>query len=165
MMNLRVGDPLDKNTDIGAINSKEQLEKIQELVKMAKDEGLDYFEPDGVSVPSKGYFHKPCLFNNVTSSNTISKVEVFGPVLSVQSFRTPEEAIQKANDSMYGLAAGIWSEKGSKVLKTLQGLKAGIIWTNTYNKFDPCSPFGGYKESGWGREGGPQGLLPYFEVK
>ena len=152
MMNLRVGDPLDKNTDIGAINSKEQLEKIQELVKMAKDEGLDYFEPDDIPMPSKGYFHKPCLFNNVTSSNTISKVEVFGPVLSVQSFRTPEEAIQKANDSMYGLAAGIWSEKGSKVLRTLQGLKAGIIWTNTYNKFDPCSPFGGYKESGWGRE-------------
>ena len=164
MKQLRVGDPMDKNTDIGAINSKEQLDKIKELVAKGKKEGGEFHEAD-VSIPSKGYFHRPCFFSNQSASSTISRIEVFGPVLSIQTFRTPEEAITKANDTNYGLAAGIWSEKGSKIHKTALGLKAGVIWANTYNKFDPTSPFGGFFESGYGREGGLQGLLPYLEVK
>jgi len=164
MKQLRVGDPMDKNTDVGAINSKEQLDKIKELVAKGKKEGGDFHEAD-VKIPSKGYFHKPCYFAHQSASSTISRVEVFGPVLSVQTFRTPDEAITKANDTNYGLAAGIWSEKGSKIHKTALGLKAGVIWANTYNKFDPTSPFGGFFESGYGREGGLQGLLPYLEVK
>ncbi|MCO4792208.1 MAG: aldehyde dehydrogenase family protein [Bacteriovoracaceae bacterium] len=164
MSTLRVGNPLDKNTDIGAINSKEQLDKIKELVAEGKKEGGVYHEAD-ITLPRKGYFHKPCYFAHQSASSTISRVEVFGPVLSVQTFRTPDEAITKANDSNYGLAAGIWSEKGSKIHKTALGLKAGVIWANTYNKFDPTAPFGGFFESGQGREGGMQGLLPYLEVK
>lgn len=164
MKQLRVGDPLDKNTDVGAINSAEQLKRIRDLVAAGKKEGGDFFESSG-PLPSRGYFHRPCFFNGVTSSSTISRVEVFGPVLAISTFRTPDEAIQKANDTPYGLAAGVWSEKGSKIHKTAQGLKAGVIWANTYNKFDPASPFGGYFESGFGREGGRHGLLPYLEVR
>lgn len=165
MESLRVGDPLDKNTDIGAINSEAELKKIQKLVSLAKDEGGEYFEPKSARLPARGYFHKPCFFNGVASSATICRVEVFGPVLSISTFRTPAEAIAKANDTPYGLAAGVWSEKGSKVHRVAQALKAGVIWANTYNKFDPTSPFGGYNESGWGREGGRHGLLAYLEVR
>jgi len=163
MMMLRVGDPLDKNTDIGAINSSEQLEKIKRLVKDGKDEGAGYYEPN-CPIPEIGYFHRPCFFSNVASASLINRIEIFGPVLAISTFRTPEEAIKKANDSPYGLAAGIWTDKGSKIQKTAQGLKAGVIWSNTYNKFDPSSPFGGYRESGWGREGGLHGLHPYLEI-
>jgi len=165
MQSIRVGNPLDKNTDIGAINSKEQLEKIRSLVEIAKQEDGEYYEPAGLKLPSMGYFHKPCFFSGVASSSTISRVEVFGPVLSISTFRNPAEAIAKANDTQYGLAAGVWSEKGSKVHQVAQALKAGVIWANTYNKFDPSSPFGGYRESGWGREGGRHGLFPYVEVQ
>ncbi len=167
MKELRVGDPLDKNTDIGAINSLEQLNKIKELVAIGQSELTadgDFFEPDS-KIPSKGYFHRPCFFNNVSSAATVSRVEIFGPVLTVQTFRSPQEAIQKANDTPYGLAAGIWSEKGSKIHEVASKLKAGVIWANTYNKFDPTAPFGGYYESGFGREGGAHGLSAYLEVK
>lgn len=160
---IRLGNPMDKNTDIGAINSKEQLDKIKELVAIGKKEGGTFFEPE-ISVPRKGYFHKPCFFENCSNSDTIAKVEIFGPVLSIMTFRTPEEAIAKANNTPYGLAAGIWSEKGSKIHSTANKLKAGVIWANTYNKFDAASPFGGFKESGYGREGGRHGILPYLEI-
>lgn len=163
MQQLRIGDPLDKNTDVGAINSHEQLEKIKELVEIGKGEG-EFFETDS-KMPSKGYFHKPCFFTGVSASSTVARVEIFGPVLSIQTFRTPQEAITKANDTPYGLAAGIWSEKGSKVHEVASKLKAGVIWANTYNKFDPTAPFGGYYESGFGREGGVHGLGAYLEVK
>jgi aldehyde dehydrogenase (NAD+) len=162
---LRVGNPLDKNTDIGAINSERELKKIRALVQIGKDEGDEYFEPTSTKLPSKGYFHKPCFFNNTAASSTLNRVEVFGPVLTISTFRTPAEAVAKANDTPYGLAAGIWSDKGSKIQKTAQGLKAGVIWANTYNKFDPTAPFGGYSESGWGREGGRHGLFAYLEVR
>jgi len=162
MSQLRVGDPLDKNTDIGAINSKDQLDKIHEIVEASKKEGCEFYEPTAIKLPTKGYFFRPSFFTNTTPSSLINRVEVFGPVLSILTFRTPEEAIQKANDTNYGLAAGIWSEKASKVAKTARALQAGVIWTNTYNKFDPTSPFGGYKESGFGREGGLHGLFPYL---
>ena len=165
MNSLRVGDPLDKNTDIGAINSKDQLDKIKMIVGQAKAEGCEYYEPAAVKLPTKGYFHKPGFFTNTSPSSMINRVEVFGPVLSILTFRTPEEAIKKANDSNYGLAAGIWSEKSSKIARTAKGLKAGVIWTNTYNKVDPTSPFGGFKESGFGREGGLHGLLPYLVIE
>lgn len=163
MEQIRVGNPLDKNTDVGAINSKIEWDKISRMVSLGKSEGGEYFEPHSVKMPSKGYFHRPCFFNNVSSAFTLSRQEVFGPVLTISTFRTPKEAILKANDTPYGLAAGIWSEKGSKIHKTAQGLKAGVIWANTYNKFDPTSPFGGYFESGFGREGGRHGLFPYLE--
>ncbi len=165
MNQLRVGNPMDKNTDIGAINSKKQLTKIQSLVSIAKQEGMEFYEPESTKLPKNGYFHKPCFFNQVSSSATISRTEVFGPVLAISTFRTPDEAIQKANDTPYGLAAGIWTDKGGKIQKVAQKLKAGIIWANTYNKFDPTSPFGGFYESGWGREGGRHGLFPYLEVE
>lgn len=164
MKQIRVGDPLDKNTDMGAINSKEQLKKIKEMVKQGKTEGGDFWQVE-MALPKKGHFFAPCYFVDQSGSATISREEVFGPVLSISTFRTPEEAISKANDTNYGLAAGIWSEKGSKVHKVAAGLKAGVLWANTYNKFDATSPFGGYKESGYGREGGRHGLLPYLEVK
>ena len=163
MKQIRVGNPLDKNTDLGAINSKEQLKKIQELVTKGKKDGGDFWQLD-CKLPRTGNFFAPCYFSEQSGSSTISRTEVFGPVLSVTTFRTPEEAIQKANDTNYGLAAGIWSEKGSKVHKVASALKAGVIWANTYNKFDATSPFGGFKESGYGREGGKHGLLPYLEV-
>ena len=164
MKQLRVGNPLDKNTDIGAINSKEQLSKIQSLVKAGKKESGDFFETD-IKLPTSGNFHRPCFFDGVNSAHIISKTEVFGPVLAISTFRTPDEAIKKANDTEYGLAAGIWSEKGSKIHYVASQLNAGVIWCNTYNKFDAASPFGGFKESGHGREGGLHGLYPYVEVK
>jgi len=161
---LRIGDPMDKNTDIGAINSAEQFQKIKKLVKAGKAEG-GYFYESTSPLPSVGFFHRPCFISQQSSANLLNRVEVFGPVLSIQSFRTPDEAIAKANDTPYGLAAGIWSDKGSKIQHIAQALKAGVIWANTYNKFDPAAPFGGYKESGIGREGGLHGLLPYLEIK
>ena len=164
MQKLRVGNPLDKNTDIGAINSTAELEKIRRLVETGKQEGARYYEPENITLPAKGNFLRPCLFSDVASSHTICRVEVFGPVLAASTFRTPAEAIAKANDTPYGLAAGIWSEKGSKVHAVAAQLRAGVIWANTYNKFDPTAPFGGYGESGYGREGGRHGLLPYLEV-
>lgn len=164
MEKLRVGNPLDKNTDVGAINSAAEHVKIRKLIETGKAEGGEYFEPTSINLPSKGYFHKPCFFNRVSSAFTLSRIEVFGPVLAISTFRTTQEAISKANDTQYGLAAGIWSEKGSKIHKTAAALKAGVVWANTYNKFDPTSPFGGFNESGYGREGGRHGLFPYLDV-
>ena len=160
---LRVGDPLDKNTDVGAINSKDQLEKINELVESGRSEGAEMFQPDCV-LPDRGFFFKPTLFTNVAQSHRIAQEEIFGPVLSILSFRTPEEAVEKANNTPYGLSAGVWTSKGSRILWMADQLKAGVVWANTYNKFDPTSPFGGYKESGFGREGGRHGLLPYLRL-
>lgn len=160
---IRVGNPLDKNTDVGAINSLEQLNKIKDLVELGKKEGGEFYQ-SSCPVPKKGYFFSPCFFANVTSAHSLNRIEIFGPVLTIQTFRTPDEAIVKANDSRYGLAAGIWSEKGSKVLKVASELKTGVIWSNTYNKFDAASPFGGFSESGWGREGGRHGLLAYLKI-
>lgn len=158
---IRVGDPMDKNTDLGAINSKEQLNKIEEIAKTGDAEGANRWSPD-VKLPTKGFWYPPTIFTGVTQSHRISREEIFGPVLSVLTFRTPAEAIEKANNTMYGLSAGIWSDKGAKVLWAAKQLKAGVIWSNTFNKFDPASPFGGYKESGWGREGGRHGLAGYL---
>jgi aldehyde dehydrogenase (NAD+) len=159
---LRVGDPLDKNTDVGAINSRAQLDKINELVDSGRSEGAEMFQPDCV-LPDRGFFFKPTLFTNVAQSHRIAQEEIFGPVLSILSFRTPEEAVEKANNTPYGLSAGVWTSKGSRILWMADQLKAGVVWANTYNKFDPASPFGGYKESGFGREGGRHGLLPYLK--
>jgi aldehyde dehydrogenase (NAD+) len=163
IQSLRVGNPLDKNTDIGAINSKEQLDKIADLVEQGKKEKLSFWQ-SSCPLPKQGNFFAPAFFNHVPGASVISRTEIFGPVLAVMTFRTPDEAITKANDTQYGLAAGIWSEKGSKVYKTANALKAGVIWANTYNKFDAASPFGGFKESGYGREGGLQGLRPYLNL-
>ncbi len=160
MSNLRVGDPLDKNTDIGAINSKAQLERIQELVRSGEEEGADVFQPE-CGLPEKGWWFAPTVFTNVAQSYRIAQEEIFGPVLSVLTFRTPDEAVEKANNTPYGLAAGVWTEKGSRILSMAQRLRAGVVWANTYNRFDPTSPFGGYKESGFGREGGLHGLEAY----
>lgn len=162
MEKIRVGNPLDKNTDIGAINSPTELAKIRELIEAGKKEGAEFFETS-CELPREGFFLRPSFFNNVSSGFSLSRVEVFGPVLAISTFRTPAEAIQKANDTQYGLAAGIWSEKGSKIHKVAGQLKAGVIWANTYNKFDPTSPFGGYFESGYGREGGRHGLFAYLK--
>jgi aldehyde dehydrogenase (NAD+) len=163
MRTLRLGDPLDKNTDVGAINSKMQLEKIKELVAAGEEEGADRFTAP-CPLPAKGYWFAPTFFTNVAQASRIAREEIFGPVLSILTFRTPDEAIEKANNTMYGLSAGIWTDKGAKIFWMAQRLKAGVIWGNTYNKFDPSSPFGGYKESGFGREGGRQGLSAYVEV-
>jgi aldehyde dehydrogenase (NAD+) len=152
---------MDKNTDLGAINSKEQLQKIIELTQSGEVEGAKAWQPD-CALPSRGFWFRPTIFTNVTGAHRIAREEIFGPVLSVLTFRTPQEAIEKANNTPYGLAAGVWSEKGSRILWASRELKAGVIWANTYNKFDAASPFGGYKESGWGREGGRHGLLPYL---
>jgi aldehyde dehydrogenase (NAD+) len=160
---LRVGDPMDKNTDIGAINSKEQRRKIEELVESGTREGAELFQPS-CRLPSKGYYFRPTIFSGVTMSHRIAREEIFGPVLSVLTFRTVDEAIEKANNTAYGLSAGVWTDKGSRILKMSTELKAGVVWANTYNKFDPASPFGGYKESGFGREGGRQGLLDYVRL-
>jgi len=160
MSNLRVGDPLDKNTDIGAINSKAQLERIRELVRSGEEEGADVFQP-ACRLPEKGWWFAPTVFTNVAQSYRIAQEEIFGPVLSVLTFRTPDEAVEKANNTPYGLAAGVWTEKGSRILSMAQRLRAGVVWANTYNRFDPTSPFGGYKESGFGREGGLHGLEAY----
>jgi acyl-CoA reductase-like NAD-dependent aldehyde dehydrogenase len=158
---LRVGDPLDKNTDVGAINSAAQLEKIKELVASGVEEGAEIYQPPCV-LPEKGYWFVPTVFTNVAQSYRIAQEEIFGPVLSVLTFRTPEEAVEKANNTPYGLSAGVWTEKGSRILWMAQRLRAGVVWANTYNRFDPGSPFGGYKESGFGREGGRHGLEPYL---
>jgi len=164
MSNLRVGDPLDKNTDIGAINSKAQLERIQELVRSGEEEGADVFQPE-CRLPEKGWWFAPTVFTSVAQSYRIAQEEIFGPVLSVLTFRTPDEAIEKANNTPYGLAAGVWTEKGSRILWMAQRLRAGVVWANTYNRFDPTSPFGGYKESGFGREGGLHGLEAYVRFE
>jgi aldehyde dehydrogenase (NAD+) len=158
---LRVGDPLDKNTDVGAINSAQQLAKIEELVQSGRDEGAEIYQPP-CRLPEKGYWFAPTVFTNVAQSYRIAQEEIFGPVLSVLTFRTPEEAIEKANNTPYGLSAGVWTEKGSRILWMAQRLRAGVVWANTFNRFDPTSPFGGYKESGFGREGGLHGLEPYL---
>jgi aldehyde dehydrogenase (NAD+) len=158
---LRVGDPLDKNTDVGAINSREQLEKIASLVQSGIDEGAEIYQPP-CHLPEKGYWFAPTVFTNVAQSYRIAQEEIFGPVLSVLTFRTPEEAVEKANNTPYGLSAGVWTEKGSRILWMAQRLRAGVVWANTFNRFDPTSPFGGYKESGFGREGGRHGLEPYL---
>ncbi|HEY8315247.1 MAG TPA: aldehyde dehydrogenase family protein [Gaiellaceae bacterium] len=158
---LRVGDPLDKNTDVGAINSRMQLDKIAELVEAGKAEGADIYQPPCV-LPETGYWFAPTVFTNVAQSYRIAQEEIFGPVLSVLTFRTPEEAVEKANNTPYGLSAGVWTEKGSRILWMAQRLRAGVVWANTFNRFDPSSPFGGYKESGFGREGGRHGLEPYL---
>jgi aldehyde dehydrogenase (NAD+) len=163
LRHLRVGDPLDKNTDIGAINSRKQLEKIQELVKSGVQEGAEIHQP-ACKLPKRGFYFAPTLFSNVSLSHRIAREEIFGPVLSILTFRTPEEAVEKANNTPYGLSAGVWTDKGSRILKMSTELKAGVVWANTYNKFDPASPFGGYKESGFGREGGKQGLLDYAQI-
>jgi aldehyde dehydrogenase (NAD+) len=158
---LRVGDPLDKNTDVGAINSRMQLEKIEELVAAGKAEGAEIYQPP-CTLPEKGYWFAPTVFTNVAQSYRIAQEEIFGPVLSVLTFRTPEEAVEKANNTPYGLSAGVWTEKGSRILWMAQQMRAGVVWANTFNRFDPTSPFGGYKESGFGREGGLHGLEPYL---
>jgi aldehyde dehydrogenase (NAD+) len=161
---LRVGDPLDKNTDVGAINSSQQLERIKELVASGEEEGAEIYQPP-CRLPEKGYWFVPTVFTNVAQSYRIAQEEIFGPVLSVLTFRTPDEAVEKANNTPYGLSAGVWTEKGSRILSMAQKLRAGVIWANTYNRFDPASPFGGYKESGFGREGGRHGLEPYLEFE
>jgi aldehyde dehydrogenase (NAD+) len=158
---LRVGDPLDKNTDVGAINSKAQLDRIMELVASGEQEGAEIFQPE-CRLPERGYWFVPTLFTNVAQSHRIAQEEIFGPVLSVLTFRTPEEAVEKANNTPYGLSAGVWTEKGSRILWMVERLRAGVVWANTFNRFDPTSPFGGYKESGFGREGGRHGLEPYL---
>ncbi len=163
MRHLRVGDPLDKNTDIGAINSIAQLQKIRDLVQGGIREGAEIFQTE-CRFPKKGFYFAPTLFSGVSSSHRIAQEEIFGPVLSILTFRTPEEAIEKANNTPYGLSAGVWTDKGSRILKMSAELKAGVVWANTYNKFDPASPFGGFKESGFGREGGKQGLLDYAKL-
>ena len=162
MAKIRVGDPLDKNTDLGAINSAEQLQKIRDLSQSGDEEGAQRWSPE-CTLPGTGFWYPPTIFTGVTQAHRIAREEIFGPVLSVLTFRTPQEAIEKANNTPYGLSAGIWSEKGSRILWAAQQLKAGVIWANTFNKFDPASPFGGYKESGWGREGGRHGLTTYLK--
>jgi aldehyde dehydrogenase (NAD+) len=162
METLIVGDPMDKNTDIGAINSKEQLLKIQEYIKIGKNEGAEFYQ-SSCAIPGKGYFCRPTLFLNASQSHRVVQEEIFGPVLTVQTFRTIEEVIEKANNIPYGLSAGIWTDKGSKIFNLSSKMRAGVVWANTYNKFDPASPFGGYKESGFGREGGLHGLMPYLK--
>jgi len=161
---LRVGNPLDKNTDIGAINSKPQLEKIRELVQSGVDEGAELTQTQ-CALPAKGYWFAPSFLTGVTHAHRVASEEIFGPVLSVMTFRTPEEAFERANNIPYGLSAGVWTDKGSKIFKMVNKLRAGVIWANTYNKFDPTSPFGGYKESGFGREGGLQGLGAYCRLE
>lgn len=164
MNSLIVGDPLDKNTDIGAINSKEQLKTIEKYIDIGKQEGAEFYQPT-CEVPTKGYWCRPSLFTEVAQSNRIAQEEIFGPVLAVQTFRTVAEVIKKANNTPYGLSAGVWTDKGSKIFNLTSQMRAGVIWANTYNKFDPTSPFGGYKESGFGREGGLHGLAAYLDVE
>ena len=161
MSMLRIGDPMDKNTDIGAINSKAQMESIGELVASGVAEGAQIWQPS-CDLPTRGWFFRPTLFTNVAQSHRIAREEIFGPVLATITFRTVAEAIEKANNTAYGLSAGIWTEKGSRILQVASALKAGVVWANTFNRFDPTAPFGGYKESGYGREGGMQGLHAYL---
>ena len=162
MSHIRLGNPLDKNTDIGAINSAAQLAKIKELTAAGDSEGADRWSVP-CEIPSEGFWFSPTIFTGVSQTHRIAREEIFGPVLSVLTFRTPQEAIEKANNTPFGLSAGVWTEKGSKILWTASKLRAGVIWANTFNKFDPASPFGGYKESGWGREGGRHGLSAYLK--
>jgi aldehyde dehydrogenase (NAD+) len=161
---LIVGNPLDKNTDIGAINSKQQLQTIQKYIAIGKKEGAEMFEST-CNLPGKGYFCRPTLFTNVAQSSRIAQEEIFGPVLAIQTFRTDDEVIEKANNTPFGLSAGVWTNKGSRIFNITTRLRAGVIWANTYNKFDPVSPFGGYKESGFGREGGLHGLSAYLKYE
>src|SRR3954447_7204957 len=161
MSTLRIGDPLDKNTDVGAINSAEQLAKIRHLSEIGESEGADRWSP-ACDLPTHGFWFPPTVFTGVSQAHRIAREEIFGPVLSVLTFRTPDEAVAKANNTPYGLSAGIWSEKGSRILWAADRLRAGVVWTNTFNKFDPASPFGGYQESGYGREGGRHGLEAYL---
>jgi aldehyde dehydrogenase (NAD+) len=163
LKSLRTGDPLDKNTDVGAINSQAQLDRIRELVACGVAEGAELYQP-ACELPEKGFYFPPTLFSKVAMSHRIARDEIFGPVLSIFTFRTPEEAVEKANNTCYGLSAGVWTDKGSRILKLSTELKAGVVWANSFNKFDPASPFGGYKESGFGREGGKQGLLDYAHL-
>ena len=163
MSHIRLGNPLDKNTDIGAINSADQLAKIKEMTLAGNAEGAEQWSAP-CEMPSTGYWFAPTIFTGVSQTHRIAREEIFGPVLSVLTFRTPQEAVEKANNTPYGLSAGVWSEKGSKILWTAAKLRAGVIWANTFNKFDPASPFGGYKESGWGREGGRHGLSAYLKA-
>ncbi|WP_420611986.1 aldehyde dehydrogenase family protein [Candidatus Spongiisocius sp.] len=162
LTHLRVGDPLDKNTDVGAINSRAQLDRITNLVDIGVAEGADIYQPP-CALPERGFWFAPTLFTGVSQSHRIAQEEIFGPVLSIMTFRTPAEAVEKANNTPYGLSAGVWTSKGARILWMADRLAAGVIWANTYNKFDPASPFGGYQESGFGREGGRHGLLPYLE--
>jgi aldehyde dehydrogenase (NAD+) len=164
MKTLVVGDPLDKNTDIGAINSRQQLDTIEKYLQIGKDEGAEVWQPDG-EVPKNGFFCRPTLFLGCSQSHRVVQEEIFGPVLAVQTFRTVDEALEKANNTPYGLSGGVWTDKGSKIFKVTSKLRAGVIWANTFNKFDPTSPFGGYKESGVGREGGLHGLSAYVELE
>ena len=164
MKSLRIGDPLDKNTDIGAINSKAQLATIHKYLEAGATEGARLHEVNGQPLPIRGYWCRPCFFTDVQPAHVIAREEIFGPVLAVMSFRMPEEALTRANNTPYGLAAGVWTDKGSKMFEIARKLKAGVIWCNTYNRFDPASPFGGFKESGFGREGGLQGLRAYVEI-
>jgi len=161
MSTLRLGDPLDKNTDVGAINSSAQLARIRELSDIGEAEGAERWSP-ACELPERGYWFPPTLFTGVTQAHRIAREEIFGPVLSVLTFRTPDEAIEKANNTPYGLSAGVWTDKGSRILWMADRLRAGVVWANTFNKFDPASPFGGYKESGFGREGGRHGLASYL---
>ncbi|WP_116947154.1 aldehyde dehydrogenase family protein [Jiangella endophytica] len=161
---LRVGDPLDKNTDIGAINSAEQLARIRELSEVGEAEGAERWSPE-CELPERGFWFPPTVFTGVSQAHRIAREEIFGPVLSVLTFRTPAEAVEKANNTPYGLSAGVWTEKGSRILSMAQQLRAGVVWANTFNRFDPTSPFGGYKESGYGREGGRHGLLAYLKAE
>jgi aldehyde dehydrogenase (NAD+) len=158
-----VGDPLDKNTDLGVINSRAQLATIRRLVAAGVREGATMYQPP-CTLPERGFYFPPTLFTHVTQSHRVAREEIFGPVLSILTFRTVDEAIEKANNTPYGLSAGVWTEKGSRILRMSAELKAGVVWANTFNKFDPSSPFGGYKESGFGREGGRHGLLDYAKL-
>lgn len=161
---LIVGDPMDKNTDIGAINSKQQLDQINKYLKIGVKEGAEMYQ-SSCDLPKKGFFCRPTIFTNVAQSNRISQEEIFGPVLTIQTFRTDDEVIEKANNTPYGLSAGVWTDKGSKIFNMTTKLRAGVVWANTFNQFDPTSPFGGYKESGYGREGGLHGLMPYLNLE
>jgi aldehyde dehydrogenase (NAD+) len=162
METLIVGDPLDKNTDIGAINSAAQLEKIEEYLRIGQSEGD--MHQSTVRVPDTGYWCRPTLFTGVSQSSRVVQEEIFGPVLAIQTFRTFQEALDKANNTPYGLSGGVWTDKGAKIFKMTRGVRAGVVWANTFNKFDPTAPFGGYKESGMGREGGLHGLSAYVEL-
>jgi aldehyde dehydrogenase (NAD+) len=163
MATLRVGDPLDKNTDLGAINSRAQLDKIQELVAVGEAEGAEAWQAP-CELPSRGFWFRPTVFTHVAQSHRIAQEEIFGPVLSVLTFRTPDEAVEKANNTPYGLSAGVWTDKGSRILELATRVRAGVVWANTFNRFDPTAPFGGYKESGFGREGGRHGLAAYMDL-
>lgn len=163
MESLIVGDPMDKNTDVGAINSKEQLGIINNYLAIGQKEGAEMYQ-SSCAIPKKGFFCRPTIFTDVAQSSRIAQEEIFGPVLTIQTFRTEDEVIEKANNTAFGLSAGVWTDKGSKIFNMTTKLRAGVVWANTYNKFDPTSPFGGYKESGYGREGGLHGLAPYLNL-